>query len=128
MEQIIRCIPKILGSLLREQLISGEILRTLMAEIEGILNSRPLTPNSDNSTDLEPLNPNHLFLRRSNLNKLPPGVYVREGRFVLLNLDRWRQVQYLTNQCLFEEMASTILALSTRTTEMDQTTSEFCCW
>ena len=92
-ERIIRSIRKILRSLLREQLISGETLRTLMAEIEGILNSRPLTPNSDNPTDLEPLTPNHLLLQRSNLN-LPPGVFVKKDLYCR---NRWRHVQYLTN-------------------------------
>ena len=88
-ERVIRSIRTILRSLLREQLISGETLRTLMAGIEGILNSRPLTPNSDNPTDLEPLTQNHLPLQRSNLN-LPPGVFV-------YCRNCWRQVQYLTD-------------------------------
>ena len=91
-KRIICSIRKILRSLLREQLISGETLRTLMAEMEGILNSSPLTPNSDNPTDLEPLTPNHLLLQRSNLN-LPPSVFVKED---LYYRNRWRQVQYLT--------------------------------
>ena len=64
---IIRSARKILRALLREQLVSGEALRTLMAEVESILNSRPLTPNSDNPADPEPLTPNHLLLRL-NLN------------------------------------------------------------
>ena len=64
-------------SLPREQLVSGEALRTLMAEVEGILNGRPLTPNSDSPDDTGPLTPNHLLLLRLNWN-LPPGVFVKK--------------------------------------------------
>ena len=71
-ERVIRSVRKILRVLLREQLVSGEALRTLMVEVEGILIGRPLTPNSDSPIDAEPLTPNHLLLLRSNLN-LPPG-------------------------------------------------------
>ena len=46
-ERIIRSVRKVLRVLLREQLFSGEALRTLMAEVESILNGRPLTQNSD---------------------------------------------------------------------------------
>ena len=58
---ILRSVRKILGVITREQLVSGEALRTLMAEVEGILNGRPLTPNSDSSVDAEPLTSNHLL-------------------------------------------------------------------
>lgn len=58
---ILRSVRKILGVIPREQLVSGETLRTLMAEVEGILNGRPLTPNSDSSVDAEPLTSNHLL-------------------------------------------------------------------
>ena len=60
-ERIIRSVRKILRVLLREQLVSGEGLRTLMSEGESILNGRPLTPNRDDPADMEPLTPNHLF-------------------------------------------------------------------
>ena len=61
-ERIIRSVRKILRVLLREQLLSGEVLRMLMSEVESILNGRPLTPNSDDPADMEPLIPNHLLL------------------------------------------------------------------
>ena len=40
-EQVIRSIRKILTALLGQQLVNEEMLRTLMAEVQGILNSRP---------------------------------------------------------------------------------------
>ena len=75
-EPIIRSVHRILRVLLREQLLSEEVLRMLMSEVESILNGRPLTPNSDDPADMEPLIPNHLLLMWSNLN-VPPGVFER---------------------------------------------------
>ena len=65
-ERIIRSIRKILIALLGQQLVTDEMLQTLMAEVAGILNSRPLPPLSSDPKDLEPLIPNHLLLLRSN--------------------------------------------------------------
>ena len=79
-ERVICSVRKILRVLLREQLVTGEVLRTLMAEVEGILNGRPLTPNSDSSIDAEPLTLNHLLLLRSNLN-LPPGAFEKNDLY-----------------------------------------------
>ena len=76
-ERVIRSIRKILTALLGQQLVNEAMLRTLMAEVQGILNSRPLTPVSDDPKDLEPFTPNHLLLLRANPN-LPPGVFVKE--------------------------------------------------
>ena len=76
-ERIIRSVRKIFRVVLREQLVSGEALRTLLVEVEGILNSRPLTPVSDSPYDLEPLTPNHLLLLRSNMN-VSPGVFQKD--------------------------------------------------
>ena len=41
-ERIIRSIHKILRALLGQQLVTDEMLQTLIAEVAGILNSRPL--------------------------------------------------------------------------------------
>ena len=73
-ERVIRSFRKILTALLGKQLVNEEMLRTLMAEVQGILNSRPLTPVSKDPKDLEPLTPNHLLLLRANPN-FPPGVF-----------------------------------------------------
>ena len=79
-ERIIRYIRKILTALLGQQLVNEEMLRTSMAEVQGILNSRPLTPVKNDPKDLEPLTPNHLLLPRANLN-LPPGVFSTEDTY-----------------------------------------------
>ena len=56
------------SALLGEQIVSDESLRTLMTEVEGILNSRPLTAVSSHPRDLEPNTQNRLPLLRPNPN------------------------------------------------------------
>lgn len=92
-ERLIRSIRKILKALLGQQLVNDEMLRTVMAEVQGILNSRPLTPISSDPKDLEPLTPNHLLLLRENPN-LPPGFFTKEDSY---SKRRWRQVQYMSD-------------------------------
>ena len=92
-ERIIRSIRKILKALLGQQLVTDEMLQTLMAEVAGILNSRPLTPVSSDPRDLEPLTPNHLLLLRSNPS-LPVGSFGKEDSY---SKRRWRQVQYISD-------------------------------
>ena len=91
-ERIIRSIRKILRALLRQQVIPDEMLQTLKSEIQGILNSRPLTPVSSDPKDLDPLTPNHLLLFKANPN-LPPGYFCKD----VYSKRRWKQVQYLAD-------------------------------
>lgn len=92
-ERMVQSTKKILKALVKEQVLTDESLRTLVTEVEGILNSRPLTSNNDHPNDLEPLTPNDLLLFRSNKN-IPPGVFSKTDNYCKR---RWRQVQYLTN-------------------------------
>lgn len=92
-ERLIRSTRKILKALLQEQVVSDEVLVTVMAEVESILNSRPLCKLSLDASDDEPLTPNHLILLRSNLN-MPPGVFQKTD---IYGRRRWRQAQYLAD-------------------------------
>ena len=76
-----------------EVLFTDEMLQTLMAEVAGILNSRPLTPVSSDPKDLEPLTPNHLLSLRSNPSLLV-GSFSKEDSY---SKRRWRQVQYISD-------------------------------
>ena len=58
-ERMIRSVRQILKAILKEQLVSDEVLSTVMAEAVNILNSRPLTRNSDSALDEQSLTPNH---------------------------------------------------------------------
>ena len=51
-ERMIRSVRQILKAILNEQLVSDEVLQTVMAEAVSILNSRPLTRNSDSHCPL----------------------------------------------------------------------------
>ena len=90
-ERIIRSIRKILRAFLGQQLVTDEMLQKVMAEVAGVLNSRPLTPVSNDPKDPEPLTPNYLLLLRSNPS-LPVGSFGKEGSY---NKRPWRQVQYI---------------------------------
>ena len=93
-ERLIRLVRRILSTLLHTQLVPDDVLSTVMAEVEAILNSRPITPVTLDPTGKEHLTPNHLLLLRGNPN-LPPGLFEKRDCYVKR---RWSQVQYLANQ------------------------------
>ena len=90
---MIRSVQQILKAILKEQLVSDEVLSTVMAEAVNILNSRPLTYNSDSPLDDQPLTPNHLLHLRP-CPGLPPGIFDKDD---LSCRCAWRQAQYLAN-------------------------------
>ncbi|XP_077982843.1 uncharacterized protein LOC144437710 [Glandiceps talaboti] len=94
-ERMIRSVRKILYGLLREQntRLDDEGLQTLMCEVEAVINSRPITRVSNDTTDPQALTPNHLLLLQSG-QVPPPGVFQKEDN---LARRRWRQIQHLAN-------------------------------
>ncbi|XP_058840671.1 uncharacterized protein LOC131696146 [Topomyia yanbarensis] len=64
-------------------------METLLVQIECCLNSRPLTPLSDDSADLEPLTPGH-FLIGSALKAVPDTNF---EAIPYNRLTRWQQTQ-----------------------------------
>ena len=92
-ERLIRSIRHVLKALLKVQILNDESLRTLMCEVESVINSRPLTKVSDDPSDLNALTPNHLLLLKTNSN-LPPGIFCKQDQYCRR---RWKQVQYLAN-------------------------------
>ena len=93
-ERLIRSTRRILHALMKEQIVTDEILNTLLIEVESILNSRPLVPVTFDPNDDEPLTPNHLLLLRGNPT-LPPGLFTERDCYARR---RWAQAQYLANQ------------------------------
>ena len=91
-ERLIRSVRQILRALLKEQIVGDEVLLTVVAEATTILNSRPLTRNSDDPRDEIPLTPNHLLHLRP-CRALPPGVFTEHDHYKR----RWKQAQYLAN-------------------------------
>ena len=90
-ERMIRSVRQILRAMLKEQIVSDEVLSTVMAEVVNILNSRPLSRNSDSPQDEQPITPNHLLHLRS-CPSLPPGVFSKDDNSCKR---AWRQAQYL---------------------------------
>ena len=73
--------------------MDDETLLTLMAEVEKILNDRPLTPPTSDSNDPEALSPSKLLLLRPNVCYSPgesDAVHIYGGK-------RWKQAQYLAD-------------------------------
>ena len=93
-ERLIRSSRRIMVGLLKEQTLSDDGLATLLAEVEAILNGRPLTRCSSDPNDLSCLTPNHLLLLKCD-QALPPGIFTESDNYVRR---RWRQVQYLSDQ------------------------------
>jgi len=91
-ERMIRTIRNVFGSLLGEQKMTDEQLRTLMCEVESIVNGRPLTVNSSDPNDYAPLTPNDLLIQKR-VTIFPPGLF---GSGLSYAARRWRQVQYMT--------------------------------
>ena len=92
-ERQIRTIRKVLNAVLREQTLTDESLRTLLCEVEAVLNSKPLTTASSDSPDLQPLTPNDLLLLRG--GPVPDGVFNEQDNFV--RRQWWKQVQHLSD-------------------------------
>ena len=61
-ERLVRSVNVALAATLKERSPREEVLTTLFAEGENLLNSRPLTHVSTDSTDAESLTPNHFLL------------------------------------------------------------------
>ena len=93
-ERLIRSTRKILCMLLQQQTVTDETLLTVFAEVENILNSRPLTPIVIDHEDNVPLTPNHL-LQIGAAPNLSPGVFSNSDMY---SKHRWKQVQYLADQ------------------------------
>ncbi|XP_055633100.1 uncharacterized protein LOC129773511 [Toxorhynchites rutilus septentrionalis] len=74
---------------LGENPVCQEDFSTLLVQVEASLNSRPLTPMSDDPTDLETLTPAH-FLTGDSLQNIPEPDY---STVQLNRLSRWQLVQ-----------------------------------
>ena len=92
-ERLIRSTKKILKALINEQLLSEESLTTTMAEVERIMNDRPLTPVSTDPRDFNALTPSQLLLLKPN-PCLPLGSFGEDSNYCRR---RWKQIQYLAD-------------------------------
>ena len=92
-ERMIRIVRRVLTAIVNPNLtLSDEALSTVFCEVEGIVNSRPLIKLSSDTSDLDPLTPNHLLLMRGNASL--PWTNASEGE---LYRRRWKMVQSLSS-------------------------------
>ena len=73
--------------------VTRETLRTVFAEVMGILNSRPLCPSRDDPSDREPITSSHLLQQRQGMS-LPLGAFQNED---LHSRKQCRRGQLLSN-------------------------------
>ena len=118
-ERLIRSIKTTLSVILCESAILNDFtLQTVLTEIEAILNSRPLTYNSDDPNDLEPLTPNHFLLGRSSAKPLASVNYdIRSAP-----RQKWKQVQSMSNQ-FWDRWSKEYLVTLTKRSKWQTTTS-----
>lgn len=76
-ERLVRSVKSALGSTLKHDKLSDEVLPTVMAEAEVTVNSRPLTHVPVDKDDEEALTPN-CFLMGTTSVKQPPGVFRKD--------------------------------------------------
>ena len=95
-ERQIRTVRAILSSMIRNygHALNDESLRTLLTEVECIVNSRPLTFPSSDAKDPMSLAPSHILTMKSKVALPPPGNFQKEDVYLKR---RWKRVQYLVN-------------------------------
>ena len=93
-EREIKSVKASINAVLKVQSVPEPVLRTLLVDIEGILNSKPLGYVSSDAADVDPITPNVLLLGRLDPST-PPIVYAEGER---LSRRRWRHSQVLADQ------------------------------
>ena len=75
--------------------LNDESFRTFVAEVEAIVNSRPLAVETLGDEELAAITPNHILTMKSKVVLPPPGVFSEADLYCKR---RWRAVQYLADQ------------------------------
>ncbi|XP_055910695.1 uncharacterized protein LOC129945059 [Eupeodes corollae] len=92
-------------------ILNYEELNTLTAQIEAILNSRPITPLSSSPNDLEPLTPGHFLIGRP-LTSIPEPCLLDAS---ISRLTRFRRLQQIQQQFWKRWSRDYLLSLQERT-------------
>ena len=92
-EREIKAVKTALRVILREQTVPEPVLLTVLIEIEGILNAKPLGYVSSDVADPDPVTPNLLIMGRRD-SSLPHALYDTNN---LLGRRRWRHSQVLAD-------------------------------
>ncbi|KAK7880057.1 hypothetical protein WMY93_033275 [Mugilogobius chulae] len=109
-EREIRSIKSALKSTLGSQVVSSEILQTVLIEIEGVLNSKPLGYVSSDLADPVPITPNLLLMGR--LDPSLPQVVYHDSE--LIGRRHWRTCQVLADRFWTQFLRHYLPTLQTR--------------
>lgn len=109
-EREIRSVKAALYATIQPHAIQEEVLRTVLIEVEGILNSKPLGYVSSDVADPDPVTPNLLLMGR--LDPSLPQVVYEESE--LLSRKRWKHSQILADQFWTHFIKHYLPALQTR--------------
>ncbi|XP_065102634.1 uncharacterized protein [Paramisgurnus dabryanus] len=91
-EREIRSVKSALQVVIGSQPVPEEVLSTVLIEVEGILNSKPLGYVSSDVADLDPVTPNMLLMGRRDAS-LPQVIYTPEP----VTKRRWRHTQSIVD-------------------------------
>ena len=93
-EREVRSVKTALKVTVGSQTLTEEVLRTVLIEVEGILNAKPLGYVSSDVADPDPVTPNYLLMGRPDAS-LPQVIYPASE---VLSRRRWRHSQVLADQ------------------------------
>ncbi|KAL0169529.1 hypothetical protein M9458_034125 [Cirrhinus mrigala] len=116
-EREIRSLKTALQVTLGAQTVTEEVLRTVLIEIEGILNAKPLGYTSSDIADPDPVTPNILLMGRRDAS-LPQVTYQDSE---LLSRRRWRHSQLLADHFWKQFIRNYLPSLQTRQKWMSET-------
>ena len=90
-ESLVKTAKRCLKTVTKGHPVYDQQLYTILVKIEGTINSRPITPVSDDINYFQPLTPSHFLIGR-------PSLYHRQGRFTEKELNskrKWKVTQAL---------------------------------
>jgi len=92
-EREVRSVKTALRVILRDQSVPESVLRTVLVEVEGILNAKPLGYVSADAADPDPVTPHVLLMGRRDAS-LPQALYDSSS---ILGTRRWKHSQVLAD-------------------------------
>ncbi|XP_066933479.1 uncharacterized protein [Clytia hemisphaerica] len=95
-ERMVRSVKTSLNAVIMAEyvVLNDFTLLTVLTEVEALVNSRPLTSVSDDTSDLDALTPNHFIIGRAS-TLLPTCITYNDN---VTPRKRWKQVQSTTQQ------------------------------
>ena len=113
-ERQIATIRRVLDAMLAElgsAQLTHELLVTLMAEVTGIVNARPIAAVPSDVDEPQPLSPSMILTMKTRPLGPPPGNFVPADLYAHR---RWRRVQYLADQFWIRWRREYLQAMQTR--------------